>query len=296
MSDVASPKERGPRKGLSRKNKRLLRTISILLGAVIVVGVVWVILRPTPAERVSAALEASVPTGTIEVTVTSELAALGEVEYTGITIEGRGITDVESGTSEIDFDLRDLTNDGGALGELKNALTIYDGSETYMEFRPSPTRNRQWVHARPDDFALEQGLDVGVLRQIYFSNPSQVTALFLSTPSEAEHLEQETMDGVSVDHYRFDLSLEAPPGNPQSLTELYETLAAEGAVEPHADVWVNDDEVRRIAVSYELPIVFELEETARLSIEIELSGTASTDTIETPTDDVVELEDVFRPR
>jgi hypothetical protein len=170
---------------------------------------------------------------------TSEHATLrGSVGAAGqaVTLSGAGDFDNTNrqGSMHLDFAVSGLS---GTLDEVLDGSTIYLSSPLFSASLP---QGKTWLKLDLQKAAASKGIDLSALLS---QNPAQSLAQ-LQSSSSVTKVGDETIDGVATTHYRGRID---PSKRIKAL--------AHAKYAPY-DVWIGKDDgnVRRIMLSYSLPV------------------------------------------
>jgi hypothetical protein len=172
-----------------------------------------------------------------------------------VTITGEGVQDSQEHRARFTFDLSEvgeLSGGGVQLGEIDLLL---DGFTLYMNLPFLETAGlKPWVEIDLQALAQEGGFDLGSLRGLSQTDPTQVLQYLRAASDDIEEVGEEDVRGVGTTRYRMSIDLDKVARQaPEEARAAIEELLAESGLETiPAEVWIDDDGlVRRIELAYE---------------------------------------------
>lgn len=206
----------------------------------------------SPEAAVAEAATNSVEAGTSRVSLELTMTGIGDKP---VTITGEGIQDSQEHRARLTFDLSgvgELSGGGVQLGEID---LILDGFTLYMNLPFLETAGlKPWVEIDLQALAQEEGVDLGSLRGLSQTDPTQVLQYLQAASDDIEEVGEEDVRGVGTTRYRTSIDLDkvAQQAPADARAAIEELLAEAGLETIPAEVWIDGDGlVRRIELAYE---------------------------------------------
>lgn len=206
----------------------------------------------SPEAAVAEAVTNSVEAGTSRVSLELTMTGVGDKP---VTITGEGVQDSQEHRARFTFDLSEvgeLSGGGVQLGEIDLLL---DGFTLYMNLPFLETAGlKPWVEIDLQALAQEGGFDLGSLRGLSQTDPTQVLQYLRAASDDIEEVGEEDVRGVGTTRYRMSIDLDkvAQQAPEEARAAIEELLAESGLETIPAEVWIDGDGlVRRIELAYE---------------------------------------------
>jgi hypothetical protein len=206
----------------------------------------------SPEAAVAEAATNSVEAGTSRVSLELTMTGIGDKP---VTITGEGVQDSQQHRARFTFDLSEvgeLSGGGVQLGEIEFLL---DGFTLYMNLPFLETAGlKPWVEIDLQTLAQQAGFDLGSLRGLSQTDPTQVLQYLQAASDDIEEVGEEDVRGVGTTRYRMSIDLEkvAQQAPEEARAAIEELLAESGLETIPAEAWIDGDGlVRRIELAYE---------------------------------------------
>ena len=206
----------------------------------------------SPEAAVAQAATNSVEAGTSRVSLELTMTGIGDKP---VTITGEGVQDSQQHRARFTFDLSgvgELSGGGVQLGEIELLL---DGFTLYMNLPFLETAGlKPWVEIDLQALAQQEGFDLGSLRGLSQTDPTQVLQYLQAASDDIEEVGEEDVRGVGTTRYRMTIDLgKVARQMPEEARAAIEELLAESGLETiPAEAWIDGDGlVRRIELAYE---------------------------------------------
>jgi hypothetical protein len=206
----------------------------------------------SPEDAVAEAVTNSLDAGTSGVSLELTMTGIGDKP---VTITGEGVQDSQQHRARFTFDLSGVGELSGGGVQLSEIELLLDGFTLYMNLPFLEIAGlKPWVEIDLQALAQEEGFDLGSLRGLSQTDPSQVLRYLQAASDDIEEVGEEDVRGVGTTRYRISIDVDKVAQlAPVEARAAIEALLAESGLETiPAEVWIDGDGlVRRIGLAYE---------------------------------------------
>jgi hypothetical protein len=206
----------------------------------------------SPEDAVAEAVTNSLDAGTSGVSLELTMTGIGDKP---VTITGEGVQDSRQHRARFTFDLSGVGELSGGGVQLSEIELLLDGFTLYMNLPFLEIAGlKPWVEIDLQALAQEEGFDLGSLRGLSQTDPSQVLRYLQAASDDIEEVGEEDVRGVGTTRYRISIDVDKVAQlAPVEARAAIEALLAESGLETiPAEVWIDGDGlVRRIELAYE---------------------------------------------
>ena len=263
----------------------------------VVAYVAYRLLQPSPDEVLETALEQLPAQGSVDVTLEAEFVP--GTSLADVVADGAG-TYNDSGSDALTFDFSDVPNAWGALGNLGEFETIYEGSSFYSETPQLSSYldiDDPWIKFDPDDVSLDYGADIGAMRAIAYANPDVILHSVREGSKLPSDLGSDELDGEDADRIGFDIDIKrAGSSSPPELERIFTLLKDDGgAMTAEGEVWIVEDSIARMRVTLDMLVATGAPTRTEVTFTLDFSDATGTTDIELPpAGATVELEELVK--